>query len=323
MKKLIFSFCLIFSILSCVTFPQQKNDDFKVIGYLPWYRFRTVDLDNLSGLSHVIIFSLVPDFEGNIVKDNINSRGNVKEISIKLRRLGISPLVCIAGWADTYPFKDVVVDDVKRTRLAEALANYCLDNNLDGIDFDWEFPKTQEQKDGYANLIIETKALLPGKTISIAMSSTYSFGTDEENARVFDVVDWVGIMSYDRGGPHSLYADSLKDIKTFQKKGVADSKIILGLPFYGRNIKQFSNTKTYTQIHSASTYLSPTQDYFIEDESEAVFFFNGKNTILRKLETAYFLGLGGVMIWELGQDSWLPGKSITREILWNVENFKH
>lgn len=268
----------------------------------------------------MIIFSLGTDSNGNLSSHGIDSRTNTKELVARLGDLGISTSACIGGWADKIPFKDVVVDDVKRARLVDGLVRYCLENDLGGIDFDWEFPKTQEQKDGYANLILETKDLLPGKNISIAMSSHYSFGSRRENLRVFNAVDWVGIMSYDRGGRHSLYSDSLKDIKTFQDRGVVDSKIVLGLPFYGRNIEKFSNTRTYAYISTTTEDLASEQDHHVEVnprqlEQERVYFYNGKNTILRKFDAAFHLGIGGIMIWELGQDNWEAEESITRLIL--------
>ena len=72
-------------------------------------------------------------------------------------------------------------------------------------------------------------------------------------------------------------------------------KIIFGLPFYGRNLKT-RDAMTYREIHEK---FSPESD---QDEVHGVY-FNGPEMIRRKTEYAVRSRLGGVMIWELGQDA--------------------
>ena len=100
-------------------------------------------------------------------------------------------------------------------------------------------------------------------------------------------------MSYDQGTPHSPFTGAVKDLKQWENQKVPKSKLILGLPFYGRN-KQ-GHTLTYNEI---------MQKYQPKPDSDVAggFHFNGPVTITRKTTYAIQQGYGGVMIWELGQD---------------------
>jgi len=69
---------------------------------------------------------------------------------------------------------------------------------------------------------------------------------------------------------------------------------VLGLPFYGRNSQG-----------TAFTYGELIQKYRPKPDTDEAggFHFNGPATIQRKTAYAIRQGYGGVMIWELGQDT--------------------
>jgi chitinase len=79
-------------------------------------------------------------------------------------------------------------------------------------------------------------------------------------------------------------------------QGAPRRKICLGVPFYGRDMKQFEQSQTYSEI--ARRY-HPAPDV---DEVEGVY-FNGIRTIQQKARYARENNLGGLMVWELGQDT--------------------
>jgi GH18 family chitinase len=112
-------------------------------------------------------------------------------------------------------------------------------------------------------------------------------------------------MAYDGDGRHSTYEFAVEAVEKLKRQGVPAAKILLGLPFYGRGVKNRSES-TYAQIFSKH---HPALDV---DEVGGVY-FNGAAMIERKTRFARQNHLGGVMIWEIGQD--VPGEASLLEAI--------
>ena len=88
--------------------------------------------------------------------------------------------------------------------------------------------------------------------------------------------------------------------------GVPAEMQLLGLPFYGRQITNRKNALTYAEI---KVRFRPKRG---QDEAGG-YYFNGPDTIAKKVKLAKERGLSGVMIWEIGQDA--KGKdSLLKEV---------
>lgn len=79
-------------------------------------------------------------------------------------------------------------------------------------------------------------------------------------------------------------------------KNLPSSKLALGVPFYARDMYT-GIPETYNEIVKTTPSLRP------EADEVGRFYFNGQETIKRKTKLAYNKGLGGIMIWEMGQDT--------------------
>lgn len=184
-----------------------------------------------------------------------------------------------------------------RGRFVKEAVRSCLEHRFDGIDLDWEHPAGAAEQQNYSKLLADLNAAFRehGLSLSVTMASWQHLPP-----AAFQHVDAVQIMSYDHGGRHSTIENSERDIQSLMKMGVPSQKLILGVPFYGRGVKDGGRTLTYAEIvrkHAPGP---------ADDEVDGLY-FNGPQTIERKVKLAETAKLGGVMIWELGQDA--PGEA--------------
>lgn len=283
-------FVIVFQIGSNAS--EQKSDSFRVVGYLPEYRMGTLHKWWEQSLTDLIYFSIEPKSTGTLDTSRLN-----EEALTKLRefseRSQVRILICVGGWGRSQHFASVTVDKASRSRFISNLKAFCKKHGFAGIDYDWEFPKGKLQKQGYEDLLIETKDAFRSDGLLV----TVAVGHHQQlSPSAYKAVDYVHLMSYDSGQKHSTYDSSLADIERQFGFGVPREKLILGVPFYGRNMKDTNQAKTYSNIMKS---FNPPANL---DEAGG-FYFNGVHTIQAKTRHAIKENLSGVMIWELGQDS--------------------
>lgn len=86
-----------------------------------------------------------------------------------------------------------------------------INNNLDGVDFDWEYPGAPDipgippgsKEDGpnYLAFLQQLRAVLPaGKTISIAAPASYWYLKAFPISEISETVDYIVFMTYDLHG---------------------------------------------------------------------------------------------------------------------------
>jgi chitinase len=263
---------------------------FLVIGYLPEYRQLEPGWGNC--LTDLIFFSLEPFPDGQLDTHRLKPEVLTALLALK-ERYGTRLHLSLGGFGRSENFAPMATDAKTRQAFVKNLKEFCLQNQFDGVDFDWEFPSGVAETSSYYALIKETRAALHplGRLVSVAL---YPF--PDLNVAPYNVADRIQIMSYDRGARHSTLEQAAKDVDYFVAGGIPKEKIILGLPFYGRTISGPSNSLAYFEI---------VEQYFPLPETNEVenLYFNGRNLIQQKTCYAREAGLGGVMVWELGQDS--------------------
>jgi GH18 family chitinase len=184
----------------------------------------------------------------------------------------------------------------------QALVKACMaavhTYDLDGIDFDWEYPDGA-QVAGYNATVKALAAALhaEGKEISAAVTKNdwpRSFPTKELYDGSGPGFDFLNIMVYDDPAPHSTVAAAQSGLDTWIKtKGLPKSKAVLGCPFYTTT----GGEKAYKTIVAAD----PAAAWVDKDGAEG---YNSIPTIKKKTEMAWAQA-GGIMFWELSQDA--PG----------------
>lgn len=288
-KILFLTFSLFGSFLVADIRANERQADHCVVGYLPHYRARSWSPEQIGPVTDLVLFAAQPNEDGSLDTSELPPLLLEKAMLAKQRN-GCRVLLCVGGWERSNHFAAVVADDAKRNKFVNAIAAYCQRHTLDGVDFDWEHPRGEEQRAAYQRLLRETRQrLAPAKRIvTIAVAPWVDLGKP-----AYDAVDRIHLMSYDHAFPQATLEKSREDLARMEQYGCPPEKIALGIPFYGR--RESRAAKTYGQLSAGDVDANVDQvDGFA---------FNGPATVGAKVRLADEQGLAGVMIWELGQDA--------------------
>ena len=300
----LFSLFLIICLPSAGAFaaPPKSPPPFQIIGYLPEYRVVALSPVALSGVTGCVFFSLEPTSAGGIDSTRLTPAISAKLQTLR-RHAQCHFWIAVGGWERSAGFAPMAADAGRRRRFAQALAALCLAGGFSGADFDWEHPANAQQEADYSALLAETRRAFTPHGLRLSVTVAPWQGLDRE---AIEAVDEVHLMSYDHPGRHSTLAQAEADTEAMLAHGVPASKLCLGLPFYGRGIVQSDRTLAYVDI------VKQFRPRPSEDEAEGLY-FNGPDTVKAKVRYALRRHLGGVMVWELGQDT--PGTgSLVRAI---------
>lgn len=263
---------------------------FDVIGYFPDYReLNPVWADSLTD---IIYFSAEPHADGTLDTSRLSKESWQSLQQLKVER-GLRLHLSIGGWERSTGFAPMTADLLTRQKFIGALTEFALAHHLDGVDFDWEFPNGKAEFKDYISLLTETKAAFARQNllVSVALTPDPNFPLAD-----FAVVDRVHLMSYDRAAKHATFEQAMKDAQLLLDVGIPAARIILGVPFYGRNTSPPYKVLSYEEI--MRRYSPPPT----VDEVDGIY-FNGLNTIQNKVCFALEEELGGVMVWELAHDT--------------------
>jgi chitinase len=270
---------------------EAAEPPFRVVGYLPDYRLMRLDAAVGKDLTDIVYFSAKPEPTGGLDLGPLKPSGIATLREIK-KQHGTSLILSVGGWERSNGFAAMSASKEARARFVDALLKFCAENDFDGVDLDWEHPTGPKQVRDWGLLLNEIKAKFAPKGLRLTIAVA---GWQDLPREAIEAVDRFHLMAYDHEGRHSTFKSAKEDVERLQKRGVPPAKIYLGLPFYGRSIKDRRRETTYAEI-AGRAKLRPDLD-----EVDGVY-FNGVATIEQKTRYAKEAGLGGVMIWEIGQD---------------------
>lgn len=178
-------------------------------------------------------------------------------------------------------------------------------HDVDGIDYDWEYPQMPGEWNAYDELILATKKAINGRELSVALWP-YGVSLSDEAKSVLDTVN---IMAYDqfddRGDNSSIFGMGRDVIDYFMGKGFSKEQLRLGIPFYGRTADEYG---IWTQFDSDKYGKWTNADYdftYTNADNETVsstLFFNGYAMVRDKTALAISADLGGIMIFSSNSD---------------------
>lgn len=291
----------LFTFLLLLSLTAASAQSFKVIGYLPYYRFALKDDMAFDKLTHLNLAFANPDTSGAFYLSSdpapviATARAQNPDIEI-----GIS----IAGGALTADWKAAYQKYMQpqyRSFFCHKIIEYVHLYGFDGVDMDLEWNDVDEK---YSPFVIELADSLAahGKWFTAAWPATYRYPDISDDALA--VFDYINMMAYDltgpwapnNPGPHSPYSFAQQGITYWNNQGVIGDRLTLGVPFYGYDFTNSSSTTAFTfrQIvneDTANAYRDQT----------GMKYYNGIPTIEAKTDLA-MQEVSGIMIWEIGQD---------------------
>ncbi|KAI9501614.1 hypothetical protein GGI25_002989 [Coemansia spiralis] len=234
------------------------------------YAFET-GIDSLAipwnSLTHLILAFLRVDVSGNATVSSSSIQGVIDTA----HKNNVKVLASVGGSGDgSTNMASALSTNATQANLAASLTKIISEYDLDGVDYDFEFPdNTQQVNSLYAGLLAMRSALNSkfgkgNKTLTMTLYSTNGrFGPNvpQVNAKPFsDLVDYGLLMSYDYFGsfssisaPNAPFYDVpgypglsfTSSISAWLSAGWAPEKLVAGLPYYGRTaIVQTNSTST-------------------------------------------------------------------------------
>ncbi|KIK99050.1 glycoside hydrolase family 18 protein [Paxillus rubicundulus Ve08.2h10] len=281
-----------------------------------------------------------------------NLYGNFKAIyKLKQQNRHLKVLLSIGGWTYSPSFHPVVVNPQARYTFVQSAVKLLEDYGLDGLDIDYEYPSNHEQAAGYRELLRELRFALDQHSRNKRIQHKFLLTPSSDNLQIaapcgpdnyqkLDIrgmdpyLDFWNLMAYDFSGSWDRVANHQANvygppinaddaIQWYNSNGVPRSKLVLGIPLYGRSFMNtdsrpgapFSGLGPGSWEQGVYDYRAlplPGSYMFQDDEKIAswsydyqkreMISFDNEHVGTVKGQWIHKLGLGGSMFWELSGD---------------------
>jgi spore germination protein YaaH len=314
--------------------PKNKSIHSKVFtGYVQDYR--RPDAVDYSKLTYINFSFAHPTKDGKLLLNGQMGIDNLRKMVKLAHQHNAKIMLAVGGWyniqgGESYKyFKPAITDPATRSRLVNEILSMADHEKLDGIDIDFEHPRSEADA---LNLTAFTKELSDRlhqehKELSIAVHAKINGNTGTEanyvvyEPALFQYVDHVNIMAYDGqydGGYHaanlSPYPFTEKIVSywanLFEKNNLSKQKLVLGVPSYAQPENQSLKQLSYAAILKNNPANAQNDSVNINGTT---YYYNGLPTIQKKTKLALDNGFGGMMMWEAGLDASGP-QSITSSV---------
>ncbi|SER61285.1 Chitinase, GH18 family [Butyrivibrio fibrisolvens] len=261
----------------------------RVVGYMPSYRTYAIDSIDFSALTHCNL-SFMTYANGTVSLGFSGS--DVTKIVNKCHDNNVKAIIALGGWGG-FINDGAFTTAQKRSSIVNQIMNYVDTYNLDGVDIDIELTDA-DIWNNFDAFISELSGRLKskGKLLTMAVSPWF---TDSIANSTYNYFDFLNLMTYDysqNGGDVAPWSQIYDSINYFSVRGVSNDRMVIGVPFYGYD--SAGTAYTYSQIIAMNPAAAGKDRY-------NGISYNGADTIKAKAE--YAKGFGGIMIWEIAQDS--------------------
>lgn len=267
-------------------------------------------------------------------------------------------LLSVGGWTYSTNFGAVASSAASRAKFASTCVQFIRDLGFDGIDIDWEYPATDAEASNFVLLLSTLRSALDSYSAQYAngyhFQITVACPAGPVNYQIMHLKDMDAyldawhLMAYDYAGSWgtlsghdaNLYPSTLnpastpfstnKAVTDYIAAGVPSSKMILGMPLYGRSFDGTSGLgESYSTVGSGSWengiwdykvlpkagateyYTSEAgATYSYDSSSQELISYDTPAMAVKKVQYIDSYGLGGAMFWETSGDKTGSGSLI-------------
>ncbi len=313
MKKVFF----ILLVLCCFMPSVARQSEPVVVAYVTsWTRV----MPDPSVMTHInYAFGHVRDDFRGVRIDNEERLRTI--IALKKQRPQLRVMLSIGGWGSGR-FSEMAASDDHRMAFAADCRRLCDELGLDGIDIDWEYPTqssagisaSPSDTEHFTLLMRDLRQAL-GSDLLLTLASVGSAHYIDFGSCI-RYIDMVNVMAYDMGNAPkhnaALYRServgwlcASEAVEAHRKAGIPDSKIVMGLPFYGRGEKgKYMNYAQRDTLREQECWDDVAQvPYLVNKSEEMTFGFENPRSIAAKCAYVRQQGLRGAMYWEYADDN--------------------
>ncbi|KAL4903811.1 hypothetical protein BDW74DRAFT_185906 [Aspergillus multicolor] len=259
---------------TAITNDADGPDEFMAVGYYEAYgadrdclNMPASDIDT-SKYTHVhyAFGNISSDYEISVT-DRWNTWTDFRNLT------DVKKVMSFGGWGfstntATYSIFRTGVEAANRETFAKNIVDFVNEYDLDGVDFDWEYPGepdipgipagSDDDGDNYLEFLKLVRNSLPSsKTLSIAAPASYWYLQAFPIANISTVVDYIIYMTYDLHGQwdygnayaqdgcpsgnclrsHVNLTETMYSLAMLTKAGAATKQIVVGVTSYGRSFE--------------------------------------------------------------------------------------
>ncbi len=287
------------------------DNSFKIVAYMPGYRDPATVADAKYKMITHLFFAFLqinPTADGSVLPLTATELSRFNIVKAKAKANNVKFGISIMG-AESI-FATVAKNPLTRANFVTNLVNFAKTHNLDGLDMDWEYPRTLNGGPNieYTALMKELSTQLhnDNKFLSAAITPAVYVSTNKDaiETAAYQYVDFFNIMQYDGAGydtAEPLNHASLKMTNTslnvwLTSKSMPKVKAVLGMPLYGKDAAGSSIGYRDIEASGADVNLN------VATVNGKTYGYNGIALIKTKTQLAKER-CNGIMFWEFSHDS--------------------
>ncbi|NOX18315.1 MAG: hypothetical protein GXO87_08545, partial [Chlorobi bacterium] len=315
---------------------KPKEREYAVFGYLPFWELNEINDDYLRFdiLTHIALFAFEAEDDGTLTPPYYwpwNDVINQSHIN------GVKVVMTVVNF-DAPTINKFLHDDELSQTLRENIWQVINENNLDGVNVDFEAMYNSDEGEPVNNFMSDLSAYLKTQNENLEISfaaPAINWNDDWNFDGLAEACDYIFIMGYDfygswsdvtgpvsplTGGEYNvnlqrtIYDDYWSVVQT------APDKLILGVPYYGAewtceddgensNVVEFIDNLKYQTIKNVYSDYPPnwSDEYQVpwlawEDSTWNQIWFDNDSSLALKYDLVLDNRLKGAGMWALGYD---------------------
>ena len=319
--RIILSMALAMFATASLMARQVRADNMVVVAYVTSW---TQEIPDPATMTHInYAFGHVNDTFDGVRIDNPERLRMI--VGLKEKNPGLKVMLSIGGWGSGR-FSEMAASEKNRKAFVKDCRKVVGDFKLDGIDIDWEYPtqssagisSSPDDTGNFTLLMRDLRRALGNKKLLTAATVCDAKYIDFRSCVQY--MDFVNVMAYDMGNPPrhhaalfpspvSSHITASQAVEEHLKAGVPASKLVMGMPFYGRGNREDSGLKEYDRTGILPKGYEKRWDdvgkvpYIANEKGELVRGYDNSRSLAEKCQFILDHHLRGGMYWDYASDN--------------------